>query len=105
MKELAALIEFVGNGTAVVVALLWSRVAWRAGIRSGSLLLMSISVWALSNCWYAIAYYNRLQGLGNWFDTNADQIAETLQQASMVTTPLLAIWMLSELMKGRRRHV
>jgi hypothetical protein len=105
MKEAAAVIEFVGNGTAVVVALLWARVAWRAGIQSGSLLLVSICVWALSNCWYAIAYYNRLQGLGEWFDTNSNQIAETLQQASMVSTPLLAIWVLSALLKGRRRRV
>ena len=44
MKEAAAVIEFVGNGTAVVVALLWARVAWRAGIRSGALLLVSICV-------------------------------------------------------------
>lgn len=105
MKEAAAIIEFIGNSTATVVALLWARVAWKAGIRSGSLLLVSISVWALSNCWYAIAYYNRLQGLGQWFDTNSDQIAETLQQSSMLTTPLLGIWMLAELIKGRRRHV
>ena len=101
MNTAAGVIEGVGNLAAVCVAAVWARVAWRAHIRTGSALLVHIAIWAATNVFYAAAYILRQHGT-EWWDTEAEELAEFVQQYAVAVVPLLGIVLLLIFARDRR---
>lgn len=99
MNTAAGVIETVGNAAAVYAATLWAVKAW-PGVRRATLVLAGIAVWAATNVFYGVAYVLRQYDV-EWWDTPAEDVALTVQQATMVWTPLAAIWLLGPMLKDR----
>jgi len=104
MNTTAGVIETVGNAAAVYAATLWAVKAW-SGVRRATLVLAGIAVWAATNVFYGVAYIGRTIGRFELWDTTVEDIALTVQQATMVWTPLAAIWLLGPMLKDRRNVV
>jgi len=96
----AGVIETVGNAAAVYAATLWAVKAW-PGVRRATLVLAGIAVWAATNVFYGVAYVGRTTGRFELWDTTVEDVVLTVQQATMVWTPLAAIWLLGPMLKDR----
>lgn len=102
MNVLAGSIELVGAVAATIVAGIWARLAIGKFTAAG-VLLVSIAAWSLSNVWYSTAFILRHGPDIDIWDTWHEQIAETVQQAATIVTPLATIFLIGSLAKDRRR--
>lgn len=104
MNVLAGSIELIGAVAATIVAGIWARLAIGKFTAAG-VLLVSIAAWSLSNVWYSLTFILQHGPGVIWWDTWHEQIAETVQQAATITTPLATIFLIGALAKDRRRAV
>lgn len=104
MNVVAGSIELVGAVAATVVAGIWARLA-ASKFKAAAVLLIAIATWSLTNVWYSVAFILSHGSDIDIWDTWHEQVAETVQQAATIVTPLATIVLIGSLARDRRRAV